>query len=376
MRTLISLLFIFTLSPSSQATTVDDMNRAFKALSELLPYITGDAPLKEKEYEKQVEKNLNELTKTFSELKHQAPLTRDIFAPSYQVIMDHLKDTQKSFREGRKDYAQWRLRELTSLCLDCHTRLPEDHASQYQVGKLDIPAEKFQNPYNLGIAQLLVRKYPDASKTFQQVVENSLKKKDFDQTEKALKQLLLINTKILGEHSAMMKSVQDYQKINKLPPQIRQLLNQWEGRLGQLQKMPILKQELKSDKEVQTLIDQVLNPIYQKHAELAENRDVDLLAANGQLSRYLFNNPESAMRPDISFWIGWSEKILRRENFFGSGELFLKQCIRRFPKHPTARKCYNELVEIIEFEFSGSSGTHVPQDVKTEMKQLESLIKK
>ncbi len=104
--------------------------------------------------------------------------------------------------------------------------------------------------------------------------------------------------------------------------------------------------------------------------------DVDLLLTSGLLSNYLFEHPTSRKAAEISFWIGWSEKYLKRESFFGSGDLFLKQCIKKYPKSPMAKECLKEYKESIEFEFSGSSGTKIPQDIKYEIDNLEILIKK
>ena len=106
------------------------------------------------------------------------------------------------------------------------------------------------------------------------------------------------------------------------------------------------------------------------------SRDVDLLLASGLLSNYLFENPETRMAPDLSFWLGWSEIYLKRENFFGSGDRFLKQCIRKYPAHPMALQCFDVYKENVQFEFSGSAGTNIPADIEKELKQLESLIRK
>ena len=39
-----------------------------------------------------------------------------------------------------------------------------------------------------------------------------------------------------------------------------------------------------------------------------------------------------------------------------------------------AKKCYDEFKDSVEFEFSGSSGTHIPAEMKDELNELKALI--
>lgn len=356
------------------ANPAGQMNEALSSLSELLPFITGDENFAAKENEKKIAQNLERLSRTFKNLKHEQMLKNDIFAPSYQTINQHLDGTKAAFQKGNKDYAQWRLKELTSLCLDCHSRMPESYSSRYQDGKMSLDMKKFKNTYNLGIGQLLVRQYQQAIWTFTKVIDDSIVTKDYRYTEKALKQLLLIRVKILSEFESMAKTVEHYQKQTDFPNDIKDELKAWGERLTHIRQKKALTSPSRSDSDIQKIIKDILVPLKAKESMMLDNFDVDLLAASGHMSRYLFEHQDSALAPDIIYWLGWSEKVLRRENFFGSGDLFLKQCIRHYSERPIAKECFKEYKESVEFEFSGSSGTHIPADVKNELDELGRLV--
>lgn len=351
------------------------MNKAFFALTELIPFITDRDKFMEKKNENIISTKIADLQTAFKTAKHDTLLKEDLFAPSYALINDHITDSFQAFKKGDKDYAHWRLKETTSLCLDCHTRMPPSHPSSFQNGDLTIDKSKFENSYNLGIAQLIVRRYVDAKESFIRNIDEKLIKKEPNDLMLSFKQVLLIDTKVLKNPDNLGKFLNEYSSKKDLPEDVKARIAAWNKGLKHWKGSKFLKEKLTSDQEVEKLINDELAPLKKKITYI-DGHDVDLLLSSGLLSNYLFENPQSKMAPEIIYWIGWSEKYLKRENFFSSGDLFLKQCIKRYPKSAIARKCLEEYRDSVEFEFSGSSGTNIPQDIKKELNDLESQIKK
>jgi hypothetical protein len=180
----------------------------------------------------------------------------------------------------------------------------------------------------------------------------------------------------MGEFESMLKTVQHYRKQQSFPGEVKDELKSWEERLGIVKTNKLLQTPPRSDDDVNKIMREILDPLRKKGNLMMDNYDVDLLATSGILSRYLFDNSSTEIAPEIIFWLGWSEKVLRRENFFGSGDLLLKQCVQRYPSRPVAKECLTEYKESVEFEFTGSAGTHIPEDVKQEMNQMSDLIRK
>jgi hypothetical protein len=350
------------------------MNKAFNALSDLIPYITDSDKFMQKENESYIKGKITDLQTAFKNAKHDVLIKEDLFAPSYKLINENISDSLIAFKEGKKEYAHWRLKETTSLCMDCHTRMPPTHPSSFQSGELTIDKTKFDDVYNLGIAQLIVRNYVEAKQSFTRSIQDRIIKKSTFNIILPFKQLLLIDTKVLKSPENLEKELTRYLDNKEMPVSVKNTLRSWVGRLQAWKTNKYVKAGLQSETDVANFIKKELVPLKPQPSYEA-GRDVDLLFASGLLSNYLFENPTSKMAPEIGYWIGWSEKHLKRENFFGSGDLFLKQCIRRYPTNPIAKKCLSEYEESINFEFSGSSGTHIPDDVKKELEDLKSLLK-
>lgn len=369
----IFFLSLFCLS-AVLAGPILQMNLAFMALADLMPFLTERESFMEKKNEQIIQRKITDLQLAFKSARHDNLLKEDLFAPSYAVINESLSTSLEAFNKGKKDYAHWRLKEITSHCLDCHTRLPPSHTSSYQNGELTMDEKKFTSVYNLGLAQLIVRRYIDAKNNFTRSIQDQLITKDFREIMLPFKQILVIETKVLKDPKVPIAFFKLYAEKKELPEEVRSTLLAWVSQLNYWKGKEILKHGLKDDKALDLFIKKELTPL-KTASTLGDASDVDLLFASGLLSNFLFENPTSKKAPEISYWLGWVEKRLKREQFFGSGDLFLKQCVKRYPKHPMAKQCLEEYHESVEFEFSGSSGTHIPADVEKELNDLSLLIK-
>jgi hypothetical protein len=369
-----ALFFYFLICNLAWAAPLQQMNRALNAITELLPFITDKDSFLEKKNDIFIQEQLHQVQAAFESAKHDSMLRQDIFLPSYHLVQENLLESIKSFKSNNKEYAQWRLKELTSLCIDCHTRIPPTKSSSFELGKLSISPKKFKNAYHLGISQLIVRRYADAKTSFTQSIDEKMITGEFENLIDPFKQILLIDAKVLKNPSDMSLYIKHYLTKEKIPLGVRTRLQAWEKHLGFWTSKKYPPIELKSDDDVKAFISRKAEPIKQK-ASFEDEFDVDMLMISGLLSNYLFTHPHTPLAPELNYWIGFSEKYLKHENFFGSGDLFFKQCILKYPSHPMAINCLKEYKESVTFEFSGSSGTHIPKEILSEIEQLESFIK-
>lgn len=371
-KSLIYLLIATSFSVIS--APILQMNRAFDALSDLMPYLLDEPKFSNKNNEKNISKSLHELEKAFTLAGHDDLIRHDLFAPSYQLLIENLKNSKKAFQEGKKEYAFWMVHEAASTCLDCHTRLPIEHASSFQNGELNINLTKIKSSYEKGINYLIIRRYVDAKESFVRDIQDKFITKNMTDMILSFQQILLIETKIMKDPSRMISLIDSYQVKKNLPDMVSKELATWKNRLIDWKDEKYLKTGLTSEKDLIDFKTRRLLPLKQKSFEDAYK--VDLLLASGLLSNYFFQTQNSPSAPELTYWIGWIEKRLKKEDFLSSGELFLKQCIKKYPKSLIAQECYSEYKESMEFNFTGSSGTHIPNEIVKELNELKSLMTK
>lgn len=366
---LLSLFF----SLSVMAGPVLQMNKAFNSMSGIMPLVLNEKKFKEKDLEKSIAKGMDDLVASMKLARHDTLIKHDLFAPSYALITQNLKQSADAFKKGKKDYALWSLRETLSLCLECHSKLPTDYPSSFQNGELQIDQRQWKSPYDLGMAQLIVRRYVDAKASFTRSIQDKVIIKDEKTIHRPLEQILFIQTRILKDPQGMIVIIDDYLKKDNLPPQINNLLRSWKKGLLGWKDEKYLGSAMSGEKDLKDFIARRLLPL--KKMNFHETNKTDLLLASGILSTYFFENQTSSSSPDLSFWLGWIEKRLKRDQFLTSGDLYLKQCIRKYPSHPITRECLKEYKESLEFDFSGSGGTFIPDDLQKEYDELKKLVK-
>ncbi len=367
--------YFFTIIFASQlahAGPVLQMNQAFQSLMNLMPHIQQEADYKNNKYEKEIKENLKNLNTSFIQAKHDQLIKHDLFAPSYALISENLKETQSTFQKGKKDYSLWLAKETLSLCMDCHARLPMGVTSSFQNGELTVDTKKIRTPYDIGVAYMIVRRFVDAKENFNRSIQDSLIKKD-DKMLLPFQQILMIETKIKKDPESMISIIDDYISKNNLPFLIKNELEAWKKRLTLWKEDKSLLNGLKNERDLKDFINRRLNPLKARDS-FNDAYKVDLLLASGLISNYFFENQSSPSAPELSFWLGWIEKRLKKEEFLSSGDLFLKQCIRKYARYPVARECLKEYQESVEFDFSGSSGTQIPPEVEKELKGFKFLL--
>lgn len=355
------------------ASPLLQMNKAFNSVLELMPMLRSNIEYNSKKNEEIISKNLESLYIAFKDSRHDGLIKHDLFAPSYKLISENLKEVMNTFKNEKKDYSRWIMNKTLTLCMDCHGRLPTSLTSSFQNGELTVNTSKLDSPFEIGLSFLIVRRYVDAKASFTRHIQDNIIKKESLSMMASFKQILMIESKINKDPSKMISIIDDYESKNNLPQAILDELNQWKKRLLIWKEEKSLK-GVKTEKELKQFIKRRLTHIEKKES-FNDAFQVDLLFAGGILSNYFFENQNSSMAPEISYWIGFIEKRLKKENFLSSGDLFLKQCIQNYPSHPYAKKCLNEYRESIEFDFSGSRGTDIPKEIKEQFKELENLLR-
>ena len=371
MKIIITLAFILSLK-SSFAGPVLSMNRAFNALIELIPFLVHEDQFKDKKNDVIIKTHLKELGNAFKTAGHDNLIKHDLFAPSYELLTEDIHEMTKSFEEGKKDYSFWMMKETMTMCLDCHARLPQGVTSSFQNGELSVNTQKIQTPYELGLAYMIVRRFVDAKQNFTRDIQDNIIKKNFSEIIRPLKHILMIETKIKKDPVTMISIIDDYTRKNNFPSFMTEELRGWKRRLLIWKDEKFLS-GLSNESELKDFIKRRLLPLKRK-GEYKDEFKVDLLFASGIISTYFFENQNSPSAPEIGLWLGWMEKRLKKDEFMSSGDLFLKQCIRKYSKHPVAKECLEEYRESVEFDFTGSGGTSVPKEIARELEELEKLV--
>ena len=366
-------MILFSLLANA-ASVKKEMNQAFQSLLKLVPFLTDESKFVARKNSVKIGENLRELESALKKIKHEDKLKADVFFPSMQLLDKNLKDANLAFSLGQKRYAYEKMRTLTAGCIDCHTRLPDSETSSYQEGLNQIEISKFEDSYNLGIGQMIVRQYVDAKNSFTRVLDDRILSKQFQDLLPPLRQILTIELKVKQDPVNMLAIVDHYKKIQGLRVDDKELLKHWESRLKfwAREKHFTGGQGLEDEKDVKKIITEKLEPLLEK--PIKGDGEVDYLISAGLLSQYSFKNPESKMAPEILYWLGMIDKYLSEKGYFSTGAYLFKECVFRYPASEVARGCLQNYKDSL-LKFS-TKGAKLEKEIQAELRELEERIEK
>lgn len=353
------------------------MDGVYESFVKVIPYVYSD----EKHMEvlgtdagkkENLLKNLTDISEFFKSARHVEYFQRPGFRPSLETINHHMSDTINAVKGNNYIFAQKRLKALTALCISCHSQLSENAAENTFGNAIKkVKRENFESDYAYGNYLFLVRRFSESEKYFDLAIEKSIKDQTEEELYPSLRRLISINTKIELNPKKANAFIDKYLSNPKLPVLAKNTLTTWKKSLNKWKGF-----NTKKIKSVDGFIKTYLAPLEQSKGETAggEN-DITLLVGSGVLSKYLNDSPKTKLAPEILYWLSIAERRLSNTFFFSLSDLYLKDCVKLYPKSSYAKKCFNEYAENIEFGYSGSGGTDIPVEEKQELERLKRFLK-
>jgi tetratricopeptide (TPR) repeat protein len=271
----------------------------------------------------------------------------------------------KHFRE-----AQFELHEFTENCVACHSRLPYPH---------DAPlSSRFMDEKEIAALPLPQRaQLAMATRQFERALaaqEEMLTSPEFDVGSldllAYLDDYIEVCVRVKRDFERPARAIEAFAKRPDLRPALREELLQWVTDLRAFGARPPVEGFEAGRKLAQET--EAASAGGREHAML-----VRFEIASGALLRYVASLPDGDARAaEAYYWLGVIESRVGRSFWLSQAEPYLEAAIRLAPGDPLAPKAYALLEEFVVGGYSGSSGEHVPADVKAWLAKLHRLIEK
>jgi len=374
-------------TPSAMTIMVD----VFNQLKALTPYMMSSEEMNKKENEEKILSHLINLNQAFSHASHNKEFGRVGLNPTLDTMKEHLKNTAEAFANGHKDFALLRLKAATNLCLSCHSQLPNQKALTFNTFRAQVKQSDFNDKAQYGDFLFLLRDYPNAVKAFQDSIKQTLgKMKESSKSDPQVfetinpysrhigllvKKIVTITAKGQRDLDKTKKALDGVKKLGQLPKTVDNEITQYLDQIKGL-KANRFPAKLGNDQELASILAKDFEPNEDKLKEEYETPNLTLLLGAGAMLEYLYNNPTSKFAPNALYWISVSERAMARSYFYSLADVYLKECVRRYPASAYAKKCYEEYEAHLIFGYTGTSGTNIPREEKNELNALKKLIEK
>ena len=368
------ILLISTLLSCSQLERKDrtniksDMRDAYVATAELYTYVWSTRDFEDDRNHQAISSTLKRLAEDFHNVEKRTPV--DAFEPGFRITLEVsqslLKDALQRFQEGKKDYANWRLRSLSANCISCHSRyeVKSDFiGTKPLVRERSIESRKAEADFLFA-----TRQFDKASAGYFRLARSSAELPSAaSHMRDALKSWLAVEIRVLSRAANAKTQLTNFAKNYQLAPREESLVRGWIADLEALAKKEITLNSLGQTEKL-------LEPIFRQTQMQANERSlVRVLHSTSFLHQFLLKKPRLEERRRATYLLAMGYRHLPIPMFDVFKEFYLEQCIREFPLSKEAQRAYRAYYELIVQLNSGSAGTNLTPEYRTKLKMLKRL---
>lgn len=340
----------------------------------LKKFLVSDEEFLDPDNSQTISKHLNGLSQAVKSSEHDPMLNQGNYKFTRKVLEEHVLETERVFRLGNKSYARWMMNSTLGICMGCHTQVPTTERRFAVFVKPDY----FTDEADRADFLFATKNFEGARQIYKKLVKNyPANHVSTDNLEKSVRREFLYQLRIQRDYASAYNSLTEFQKNLELPEFLRRYLSDWEHQLSEWKKSG--GPDISKLKENDLILFAKQNVSLEKAPKKIESSDpmfISNLIVSGVLFEYLQRNPQSKVTPEVFYWLAVIDRQLSQSMFYSLADMYLKECMLKYPEHSIATKCYDEYEAEVLYRYSGSSGVHVPQEVLSELKNLKKYVDK
>lgn len=358
-------------NPKDVTATRSIMTQIFTSLTDVLPVSLDPKAFSSPENRERILANLAKLKQESGTLATHTKA----FEGSYGFIADSmardLREIHTRFEKGNFSEARYLLGQVTENCANCHVKLPDpDHAPKLDHFFKDVSIAKLEAPERARL-QIALRQFDEALKTWESMFSSWTKPREIFAMD-ALTEYLKVCIRVKGDLPRANNTLSDLSKRASLPRFMQREVKAWQKSLTRL--TPEFK---KSGDELSRAHKIILNAQNNMEYPLDRTAFVDFAVASGILNRFLADGKGTKdQQSHANYLLGQTESLIGRGTWLSQIDFYYETAIRLAPQSKHALLAYDALEQQILLEYSGSGGTHIPEDLNQTLDELRTLIQK
>lgn len=361
-------------NPQPESSVRAGMQDVYSATTELFRLVWSPGALENPTNSPRVMKLLDRLAKDFHNIERDAPV--QYFEPGFRLALqlnqELIRDARGRFAEGDRDYAQWRLRSLTSNCVACHSR--------YQIATDflgDVPrSEDPSFEARFATAQFLVasRQFDEGTKELMVLARTMFSSPSGGLAGiSALKEWLVVQVRVKQHFAEAATELSAILKGDNLSEENRELIGAWVGDLSSLSSRVVPAQRVL--KEARGLMSFTRGDdgtfIFDEKNLVKSLRTTALMHEFLQGAQVQTANASVRRTATYLLALAYAHMPIRSLDAFP--ELYLEQCVREYPDTKEAMQCFLLYQDVVEERNTGSAGVFMDAETQQKLRELRTL---
>lgn len=361
-----------SVDPNMPPTWSGSMGELKYNLNRLMPFIVDPVAFNSPQNQVQIKEQVNKMYQLSKDVNHSPTLSaRD---PSVRFISgafsEDLKRISEGLESGKREYARYGLLNVTSYCIECHTRTSS--GPSFSSPELDQSLSKLQ-PLDKAEYHIAAREFDKAYQELTSYIETGLKeKKDFLSVDRAVRYALSIAVKFDKSPGRAMDVVKLIEESKEAPFYLKQNAVSWKLAIKEW----MLERPMKSssaDAYLQQARKLVKAGSQSQALMMDQGGDIYFLRALSDLHLAMSMEMNKEQLGESLYLTGLGYEQIKDLAIWSLDENYFEACIRSLPHSSWSEKCFKKLQESIYLGYSGSSGVHVPMDVQLRLAELQKL---
>lgn len=360
-------------SPSADdSSTVKIMDQFLEQLTDLKKYLISAEVFADPQNKADISKHLKEFSRLTKEARHNPTLNQENFKFSRDVLENHVTETERLFESGNRDFARWRLLSTVNVCMTCHSQMPASDRSMSAF----VDSKIFASDFDQAEFLFATRSFDKAFSLYQKVIDGyPVNGATSAQVENALERELAYFSRVKRSPDEGLKVLSAHLETQNLPFYIQENVKAWIGQFRKWKDQKDIDPRKASDQQIINFAKSMIDVSSDDATLMASSPQlVSYLRASSILYEFLQTHPQSKVVPDVLYWLSLCDRFINENFFYSLADLYLRECIIKYPEMPIAKKCFKEY----EFEtvvgYSGSRGEDVPGDVRADLNYLKKLV--
>lgn len=348
------------------------MNQFLGQLTALKKYFISESKFVDPKNNLEIASHLTKFSRFAREAHHDPTLSQENFKFSRQVLEEHITDTERVFKIGNKSYARWRLASTISVCMNCHTQVATSNRSFREFGNFKIFSSKFDQAEFL----FVTRAYDKANELYDVIIDEYPKNKNKpEQVQTALERQVAYFSRIKKNPTDALSKMKSHQKNKELPEYLHLNIAAWISQFEIWEKQTTFDAKTATDNQIIEYTQKNIEAKWTTPMMAASNPNLVMyLRVSGILYDYLQTHPQSKITAQVLYWLAICDRSIDNTFFYSLADLYLRECITKYPTDPVAKKCLKEYEAEMIFGYTGSSGIHLPAEVSADLDRLKKLV--
>jgi hypothetical protein len=354
------LLIVIVMSPFVSTSSLADadqgrvkalMHSFVLELSKMSPYLASEQAFASDPGRKAVTASLEALDRKIQNPPAELNSSTG-FRITFGLLADHITKTKAIFDRGHLEYARVRLNGMTNLCAACHTQTPKisSHSPFAAFGNLSSPPT-FENSNFL----FVIRRYDDALTGFDRLIRGYPKSGlKADLIMEVYRRKLAIFARVKRDPVAAIANFKDDLRNQDLPIDAKQNVLGW---IENLTKWLAESEDPSkfTTPELIAFVAKKIPPALDRRIAPSDPQLMNLLRLSGLLYERLYSEPDPKYTQELLYYLAMCERSLASINWYSLNEIYLKECVVRFPKQPMTKKCFEAYRTGMEEHYHGEA---------------------